>query len=178
MWGNKYSQINKKIIVDRIGKSPYSKEITNLILCKIDRETTFIHHLLPSAMEYLVTLFGEIRGRDSMFSNLDILKGYYKEGSVFYDEYIKYLDELGVTNITNAGVDEFARKMSDDEEEEAYIRNTIRIYIKYARTDLLNIMALEQKIEDMKKREEEWINTQEYHEKNIVSKVLDYFRKD
>lgn len=177
MWGNKYSQINKRIIVDRIGKTPYSKEITNLILCEIDMETTFIHHLLPYAMEYLVVLFGDIQGRDSMFSNLDILKKYYRDGAKFYEDYISYLDKIGVTNITNDGIDDFLEEITSDEEA-SYIKNTIGVYLKYVKTDLFNIIAMEDKIADMKKKEDEWKKEREHKEKGRLSKVLDYFRKD
>ncbi|MDE6292663.1 MAG: hypothetical protein K2L98_03165, partial [Bacilli bacterium] len=117
MWISKFSRINKELICDRIGKNPYSKELTNLLLERIDRETTFMHHVLPYAIDFLRELFGDVDLGDSYSSALRVLKKYYKEGEKLYDEYVEYIGELGAINITNGLVDKFLEEKSKNEED-------------------------------------------------------------
>lgn len=180
MWVNKFSRINKELIIDKIGQMPYSKEITNLILEKIDMETTFIHHLLPSAMDFLISLFGEIQGRDSAFSNLNILKRYYKEGELYYEEYWKFLGELGSVDIPDNLLDEIiVDKWGNDAD---YVKKKMEVYMKYSSTSLYSIIKLEERIKDLKRQEKEQEEEVRKtgileNKKRSISKVLANFKK-
>lgn len=185
---SKFSRINKELICDRIGKNPYSKELTNLILERIDRETTFMHHVLPYAIDFLRELFGDVDLGDSYSSALRVLKRYYKEGEKLYDEYVEYLGELGAINIARGLEDKFFEEKSKNDEDfdPVYGKNTMEVYYKY-QYSLFNIIKLDEKISELKKCEEEYDNERQAElEMNVeeipkrptgVRKILDYFKK-
>ncbi len=188
MWGNKFSRINKELIIDRMGKKPYDKELTNLFLAKVDMETTFAHHMLPDAMAYLVSLFGEIRSNDSIWQNLAILKKFYREGERYQGDYIKYLDDLGVSNDHEVFLENFVSDPTNCHGRDGdYVRKTIMVYRKYSRTSLLRIIKLEDQLAILEKQmdeenqqEKEMSDSLEINvpsKKKGISKVLDYFRR-
>lgn len=184
MWGNKFSKANYELVISRIGKKEYNKEITNLILTKIDMESTFCHHLLPEAMEYLVTLFGHVIGSDDMFTNLDTLKRYYREGEMYNEEYLCYLGELGVSNEHESFFCDYAKEKAINSSVSAdYVERCVQVYRKYSRTNMLNIIKLEDRInklkEEFEKRSREEEDKEISKEKKVrgISKILDYFKR-
>lgn len=182
MWDSKFSKQTYELVISRIGKKDYNKEITNLILTKIDMETTFCHHLLPDAWDYLTSLFGSIRGYESMFSNLDILKRYYRDGEKYKAEYLEYLEELGASNEHDSFLRDFALERERNGGPTAdYIEGVINVYHKYRKTNMLNIIKLEDRIAVLKKEydalPEEEVESLDKKGKKRISKILDYFKR-
>lgn len=180
MWDSKFASISKELICDRIGKNPYSKELTNLILTRIDMETTFMHHALPGAIDFLYKLFGDINLGDSYSSVLRVLKGYYKEGEFYYEEYMKHAEELGLVNMPDYLLDEIILDKWGNEGD--YIKKEMEVYLKYSRTSLCSIIKLDERIKELKQKEkecEEEVGEVEVskNKKRGINKVLDYFKK-
>ncbi len=181
MWGSKFSRVNKEIICDRIGKEPYSKELTNLILTRIDMETTFVHHAFPDALDFLRKLFGDVDFGSNFISALEVLKRYYKAGNKLYEEYMEYVNELGSINETEELLLRFLEEKESNEEsfDASHGRKLIEVYERY-QYGLFNIVKLDEKIADYKRQENDEeimkVGEAEPKRKKGVMKMLDYFK--
>lgn len=182
MWENNFSRMNKELIIDRLGKNPYSRELTNLMLTRIDMETTFMHHALPGAIDLLYSLFGDIDLGTSYVSALEVLKKYYKEGEVLYHEYLKYLGDLGAVNITDENKEEFLRERMEDNQIEniSHSKKLMEVYTAY-QYGLFNIVRLDEKIEEMQRLSDEYQkdhkSDDKKHRKMKISQILSYINK-
>lgn len=183
MWPSKYSRANKELIIDRIGKNPYSKELVNLILTRIDIETTFMHHALPGAIDFLRNLFGDIDLGTSYTSALEVLKRYCKEGEQLHGEYLNYLDDLGALNISDEGKREFLKEKEQNEDgfDAEYGWKLMIVYSTY-QYRLLNILKLDEKISSMQALEDEekkeMLENKVSKKKTMITKALDYFKEN
>ncbi|MDE6142258.1 MAG: hypothetical protein K2G03_06605 [Bacilli bacterium] len=179
MWTDKFVRINKEVVIDRMGKNPYSKELTNLILTRVDMETTFMHHKLPGAIEFLRELFGDVDFGGSYLSALEVIKRYYKKGEKLHQEYMEYLRELGALNMTDAIKKEFLKEKEKlDDFDSDYGWKLMQVYENY-QYGLFNIVRLDEKIEEMKRMESEYDEDvgNDVIKRNISSiKILDYFK--
>lgn len=179
MWPSKFSRVNKELIIDRIGKNPYSRELSNLIFTRIDMETTFMHHALPGAIDFLRELFGDVEFGSSYTSALEVLKSYYKEGEKLYKEYISYLGDIGAVNISDENRQIFLKEKEGlGEMDASYGGNLMKVYDRY-QYSLFNIVRLDEKIAEMQLLEDEYekelLENKVVPKRTGVAKILDYF---
>ena len=178
---SKFSRANKELICDRIGKAPYSRELTNLIFTRIDMETTFVHHAFPEALDYLYSLFGNVDLGSNFISALEVLKRFYKAGNKLYEEYLEYVSELGSLNESEELLLQFLEEKAKNEErfDASYGRKVIAVYERYQHA-LFNIVKLDEKIASYKEKEndENNIEVREYgsRRKKGIMKMLGYFK--